>query len=307
MDRYEVSVAVLTYKPNKEKLLETLESIMMQKDIRLQIVIADDGSAEPLFEVAEQFFREKNFTDYIIVDNQVNRGTVYNVQSAVDCCTGTYVKLISPGDMLVGDHILRDWVDWVCASGASLSFSDALYYIPSENGKELVSQPTHPLDVSCYLKNHKKAIQRNYLIFNDLALGAATLCRQVLLKQYIDEIAGKVCYAEDHTYRLMIYDGVDVSYFPRSAVLYETSTGVSTSGNDFWRKKLQEDWDAATAILISRPDNSSLKHRLQLLYSLPQGIKGKLVKCLYFPDMVLFSTKKKFFPRKSPSNFSKSK
>ena len=300
MDRYEVSVAVLTYKPNKDKLLETLQSILMQKDVRLQIVIADDGSAETQFEAAEAFFKDNGFTDYMLVDNKVNRGTVYNVQSAVARCEGTYVKLISPGDLLSSQHILRRWVDKTSAAGADVSFSDAVYYVPGENEKQIISQPTHPLDVSCYLASKQNAIRYHYLILNDIVLGATTLCRQEIIKKYIDEIAGKVCYAEDHIYRLMVYDWANVYYFPEAAVLYETSTGISTSGNGFWQKKLQEDWNAATTLLLARcTGEDPLDRKLLRLNALPSGKAGKLLEYLYFPKMFFFNLKKRFSPRKS--------
>lgn len=306
MDRYEVSVAVLTYKPNKEKLLETLQSVLMQKDVRMQIVIADDGSAEPKFDVAEELFRESGFTDYVIVDNKENRGTVYNVQSAVQRCDGTYVKLISPGDLLADATTLRGWVDTIAADNAELSFSDVLYYVPDENGKTPVSRLAHPADVSCYRAHSPEKFRYHYLILKDLFLGAATLCRRETICKYVDEIAGKVCYAEDHIYRLMAYDGVRVSYFPQVAIIYETSTGISTSGNDFWQKKLQEDWDTADKLLFARcTGNTPFDRKLQRLADLPQSFGGKLMKYLFFPKMFFFHLKNKLSPRKSPLTLSK--
>lgn len=303
MDCFDVSVAVLTYKPNREKLLETLESILIQKNLRIQIVIADDGSAETQFAAAEQFLRDRNFHDYVLVDNKVNRGTVYNVQSAVDRCSGTYVKLISPGDLLSGKGVLRKWVDGMSAAGAGASVCEAIYYIPGENGKIPVARPTHPVNIGCYKNGNIDKARYNYLIMRDTFLGAATMCRRDVLKKYIDEIAGKVIYAEDFMFRLTSYDRVPVYYFPEPAVLYETTTGISTSGNDFWQKKLQEDFDAATGLLLSRcTGKDPLDRKLQRLHSLPEGKKGKVLKYLYFPRMIPFNGMKKFFPRKSPIN-----
>ena len=43
-----VSVLVITYNPKKEKLMQTLNSILLQKGIKFEIVIADDGKNNPL-------------------------------------------------------------------------------------------------------------------------------------------------------------------------------------------------------------------------------------------------------------------
>ena len=43
-DNVEVSVVVVTYNSIWDKLRQTLESILTQDDIRMQIIVADDGS-----------------------------------------------------------------------------------------------------------------------------------------------------------------------------------------------------------------------------------------------------------------------
>ena len=196
MDNYQVSVAVLTYNPNTEKLLDTLQSVLLQKDIAYQIVIADDGSAEPGFAAAEQFFAASGFTDYVFVRNEENRGTVFNVLSALEQCGGTYVKLISPGDLLGGESILAEWTGQLEHSGAAVSVSDAIYYTRQSGTIRPVVEKAHPQLISCYQNGDIEQARYQHLIHNDLFLGAATLCRRDVMLRYITEIAGKVIYAE---------------------------------------------------------------------------------------------------------------
>ena len=61
---YDVSALILTYNPNFEKLIYTLNSFMLQKNIKLQIVIADDGSNKDYFNEIRQYFKERDFGDY---------------------------------------------------------------------------------------------------------------------------------------------------------------------------------------------------------------------------------------------------
>lgn len=307
MDRYKVSVVVVTYNPDRQKLLDTLQSIVAQKNISFQIVIADDGSAEPEICASEQFFAECGFADYVIVRNEVNRGTVYNMVSAVAQCSGTYVKSISPGDLLSGETVLSQWVSATEAAEAAVSFCDAVYYVNENGQKEPVQRYANPQFTGCYKHNCKEAARYNYLILDDLFLGAALICRTDVIAKYLDEIAGKIIYAEDNIYRLMVYDRVPVYYFPQCGVLYETDSGISTSGSNFWHEKLMADWDCGTQLLIARctgqdPMDVLLKKR----WTLPTGgVKATIKKYLTFPKALYFRLHCKYFPRKSSPTFPK--
>lgn len=306
MENYKVSVAVLTYNPKTEKLLSTLRSILKQKNIRFQIVIADDGSAESGFSAAEQFFKENGFVDYVFVANEVNRGTVYNVYSAIERCDGTYIKLISPGDLLSNEDTLQRWIDAMETAGAALSCAEAVYYLPRAGVMEPVARKANPQYITCYLKNRVEEARYNYLVLGDLFLGAATICRKDVQKKYVEEILGKIIYAEDHMYRLMAYDRVSMHYFPECGVLYETTTGISTSGNEFWSEKLKEDWNAASSLLLKRSTGKDPVDRyLRRVLTLPEGkIKTKLLKYLTVPGMLLYSLRRRYVPRKSAARFS---
>lgn len=250
--QYKVSVVVVTYNPSKEKLLETLRSALLQRNIAVQIVIADDGSKTPCFEAAEALFAQHHFKDYVIVANPQNRGTVYNVLSGVECSTGEYIKIISPGDMLGGEDVLHDWIVSMEAAHGQVSFSDAVCYEQENGEKHLRIGKAHPRTVDCYLQKEAEQIRWNYLIFDDLMLGAAVICRREVQLSYLQEIAGKVVYAEDNAYRLMAYDGVSIHYFPENGIIYEWGTGISTSGNDVWKQRLAKDWNACTNLLLER-------------------------------------------------------
>lgn len=301
MKNYVVSVVVVTYNPIREKLLATLRSILRQTDISFEIVIADDGSAKPELEAAQQLFAQQNFTDYTLVVNPKNQGTVHNIASALEKCQGSFVKVISPGDMLTEPDLLSGWVKAMESAQADVSFCDAVYYIPEENAMTPVARFANPQRLSCYLKNKKAQCRYNYLILDDLFLGAAILCRTEVEKKYIGEILGKVTFAEDHIFRLMAYDKVPVCYYPHAGILYETSTGISTSGNDFWRNALQKDWDAANALLLGRcTGEDPIDKHINRLFTLPKsGLKAKLMKHLLLPGMLSYRLRCKLFPRKS--------
>lgn len=252
-ENYSVTVAVLTYHPDENKLLATLRSVLLQKNVAYQIVLADDGSEDPLTDKAQALFRQFGFEDYKLVHNPVNRGTVYNALSAVAAADGTYIKLISPGDMLSAEDALEKWVARMCSTNAHVSCCEALYYTQRGDAIQPVSRRAHPQDTRCYRRKNYEKARYHFLVFDDIFLGAATLCHTETLLAYLQQIAGKIVYGEDNVYRLMAYDRLSMDYFDYAAVVYEVGTGVSTSGSQAWNQRLQKDWDACKRLIFKRP------------------------------------------------------
>ena len=52
----EVSVLVLTYNSNLDKLIDTVKSVIDQRGVSLEIVISDDGSKVKHFDELKDFF-----------------------------------------------------------------------------------------------------------------------------------------------------------------------------------------------------------------------------------------------------------
>lgn len=248
-----VSVVVLTYNPQKDKLIRTLESILQQRDIDFQIVLADDGSKEKYYDVAKKLFEKYEFLNYKLVQNVVNKGTVKNCLSAVEVCNGEYIKLISPGDYFCNTDDLKNWVEFLTEKKAEWSFCDAFYYrFNCEGEAEILEVEAHPQNVKPYLKNNFKQCRWNYVILDDICLGAATICKNHIIREYLELISGKVFYAEDNIYRLMMAEGLKGIYYPKALIMYEIGDGVSTSQNDIWNKKLKRDWDVTSQMILER-------------------------------------------------------
>ena len=297
---FTVTVAVLTYNPDPDKLLATLRSIVLQDGIDFEIVIADDGSAKKCFDTIRVFFHDINFDAYQIVENPQNQGTVCNTLSAVENSRGKYIKLISPGDLLGGKNILQKWVATIEKRGAALSFADAVYYAPVEDHLQPVITNAHPRQIRCYVQGNMQKARYNYLICDDLFLGAATMCLRKTLLPYLQEICGKVIFAEDNIYRLMAYDQVPVCYFPENAIIYETGLGVSTSGNDIWKVRLRKDWDACSELLLQRCTGSDpIDKKMQYRLEPASGFVGKMKRHLRLPGLLNWKLSSKLYQRKT--------
>jgi len=264
MRKYKVAVCVVTYFPQIEKLMDTLKSIVKQRNIDFQIVISDDGSTENHFEEVKRYFNEVGFNDYELVALKENQGTVKNLEQAILVSNAEYIKDIGPGDCLSRDTILAEWVEYLEKSKRSWSFSDVCCYsLNEQNDRVFFPCYANPQMIKVYSKCNDIMCRWNYVVLDDIALGAAILCRRDLMQEYIQEISGKVKYAEDNIYRLMMFDGYVPAYFSEGAVLYEQGSGISTSGSKVWAKRLQIDWKMTDSIILSRLATEPIQKKMK--------------------------------------------
>lgn len=238
--KYDVSVLVLCYNPNIDKLFQTLYSIIRQKNISFEIIVADDGSKEKYFEKVEEWFTKEQFKDYTLVENQQNQGTVKNYLSALRKAQGEYIKAISPGDFLYNVDVLSGIYDFVKQQGYRLAFGKAGYY-SNENSKYKVYQKQNPNDLTVYRKKQKKKILRNYLFFQDYVLGANFLIETALATEYAEKISNIVVYAEDTSILPMLADGIVIGFYDEYLLWYEYGTGISSSSASKWEKIIYEE------------------------------------------------------------------
>ena len=282
---YDVSVLVATYHPSMEKLLVTLRSILIQRGVKVQIVITDDGSGDDLdIEEIRAFFRKNAFSDYEITQLEKNEGIVNNVLNGLKYCLGEFVKPISPGDYLYGENILTEWITGMRDHNCVVGFADDICYRYEGDELRPVSIQTHPQ------KNHdfyRNSWSYNYLIFDDPARGAATIVRADTLRKYLSGIKGKVVYAEENAYRLMAGAGERAFFLGKGAILYELGTGISTNGDSEWAKKIRDDWYAADEIMLSDDyiPNKALRDAFKLRTAAKRetgAVKGR-IKMLRIP------------------------
>ena len=296
----DVSVVVASYYPSWEKMKFTLDSILMQTGVNIQIIISDDGSDNNLFDEIQAYMQENNFDNYKLVGDGINHGTVVNIYNGICEVEGRYSKFISPGDALNGKETLGKWLKALEESGKRWSFCDAVYFRSVKDLNPIIAN-ANPQIINCYQRNDDRTCRWNYLVLNDLALGACTLGETDLLKECLSEIVGKVKYAEDNIYRLMMYRNIVPMYYAHNSVLYEYGTGVSTSANDKWTKLLLADSNETDKVMFSDENRDEIQEKIYRAYEkrkaeskiskLNLGVKGRL-------KIIL---KRNLFPRKTPS------
>ena len=290
---YEVTVAVMTYHPDLEKMKRTIKSALLQKDVSMEIIVADDGSLENYFNEVEAFFKEENFTDYKMLPQPENSGTVLNVYKALSNASGKYLKMISPGDYLNGENCLREWVDFMEEKDCKLSFSDMIAYKLNEDGSILQHQiPAKPSITEAYDTGDLESQREWILWMNDLLCGAALLADTDTLKKYVGLMTGKVKYAEDFSVRLAIADGIIMRHFSRPYVWYECDTGISSGASDKWTKIIDNDFIVQNEILL---ENKEIANKLSPRYRWTFKNYGKMPEKLYKICKILIDPMKGFY------------
>ena len=239
----DISVLVITYNPDLIKLKSTLFSILIQKNVNLEIIIADDGSKNNHFPEIEEYFRKNEFENFKLIGDENNQGTVKNVIKGMEKVRGRYVKLISPGDFLYNEKTLELIVEEIKKSEAIMYFGNSIYYSFEKNDLKFYNI-RNPRDIDVFIKNKKKKIKRNYLLRQDYILGASCVVQSKSFFKYLKKIENFVVYAEDCVYIYMIAEGIVPKYINENILWYEYGSGISTSKETLWNKKILADNEA---------------------------------------------------------------
>lgn len=298
----EISIIVVTYNSSWEKLKITINSILFQSGINYEIIFADDGSQIKWNEKIIQYIPD-NYV-YCFADSKTNVGTVSNIFNGIRLAKGDYIKVISPGDCFNGKFALKEWIDFMKKSDADLSFCDAIYYKSVNNIFKVLKTKASPRNVYLYhIKNNSSKIFIDYLLANDFILGAAVLLKRNVMLQYLEEINGKVKFAEDYMIRLMIYDNKKIYHINSAFIWYEYGDGISTNKNSEWALLLHKDFNAVNDIIKLRDNCTDKIHKNYknlLINRKYRWLPYKVKKLILFPAMLLYRIQMRFFFKKTP-------
>lgn len=241
---FDFSVVVLTYNPNKEKLLATLNSVIMQRGCSFEVIISDDGSQNFYEPEIHAFMGARGFADYRIIAQEKNRGTVKNLHGTVAVAKGRYIKPISPGDYLYDADTLCDVLAFMEEKQAKAVFGDMVYYSYEEELQ--VANRKTPCDDALYLPDnrkysHKKAL-KHQMIYADNISGAAAFYERSSFLANLEAIRGKVTYAEDSVLQLLAVQNMRLYKIPRYLVWYELGSGISTDPSKGFSDWLRKDF-----------------------------------------------------------------
>ena len=284
-----ISIIVLTYNAEWEKLSATLISIISQIKINPQIIIADDGSVNNHENNIISLFGHFDFSNYKMSLQSENRGTVDNLDRALKLCDGKYVKAISPGDYFYNEDSLFKWLTFMVENDSKISFGDAIFYYLDKKAIKTINYYSSPLCKDAYVTNDRSELFIRYLLGNDTILGAALAFEKHMLTYLLNKAKRKLKYAEDFIVRIAVFENIKIDYFNNPVIWYEYGTGISTSNIEKWNIRILNDYNSSNDIILHddiTPDYLSEKFKRFLSKTNRAGNINKIIKVLYFPSLI---------------------
>lgn len=295
-----ITILLVTYNSDWIKTRQTLFSIITQKNIDFELIIADDGSKNNNFTKIEEYLNHNSFTKYVLIGNEVNKGTVQNILSAIPNIKGEYLKLISPGDFLYDDTTLYNFYKLIERSSAKVFFGNACYY--SENNKNITLYKNNmPLNIKPFLDNNLKAIKRNYFITHDYILGCTFIVQSELFFYYLEKYLDNIIFAEDTVFIAMLSDNISFSFYNEPFIWYEYGSGISTNRNTKWSDILNKE---VLLVLHTLKDKGYYEKKGYLIFKnnlipnkLLRLIKNTKAYCPYIFIKILHKIESKIYKR----------
>ena len=299
--KYDVSVICLIYNSDYNKLLVTLNSILKQKNVSFEIIVADDGSTNDYSEKIRLFFENHNFFDFIITRSVVNRGTVKNFLNGIQKARGEFVKDISPGDYLYKADTLETIVRFMRQNNAQCAFGGAVYYSDKDGFRTYdIDNPSIDYIYNTDNEYDYNKVIRYQVLYSDFILGAKFIFKRELVIKGLEIIKDFVVLAEDIVMQLFAVQKCRIYRIPVFIIWYEYGSGISTSGNCSFGNKIYKD-NYNFRKYLTNNDDSFVFYRAYLEYSAHRKLYQKvLLRLIHLLDVNrrIFKIKKKLYDKK---------
>lgn len=133
-----VSVCIPTYN-GESHLRETLESVVKQTGVQLEIIIGDDLSSDASMTIAEAFAQRHPEHQWGLLHSEMRRGMAGNWNACLRAATGDFVKVIGQDDLLYSGALATQARALVDHPTASMVVSGC--EIVSGRGQRLFKRP----------------------------------------------------------------------------------------------------------------------------------------------------------------------
>lgn len=287
------SVVVLTYNNKLEQILLTLKSILEQKNIVCEIIIADDRSKQFYEKELEQFFLNNEFNNYTIIQQKKNVGTVKNLYTALEQCKGKYTKPIGAGDMLFNEETLFRMCNRMESEESVLGFGLVKRYL--KEGEIIETNITLiPNNLKIFLEKNRKEIYKTIIKYEQWIAGVALIYHTQKIKCLMQKMLDKIVYCEDMVAAFVLLEGYTITYIPVYVMWYETGSGLSSRQQNCYSERIIQDQISLYQMIETREKNIWLKIGKKIIHKVKRKRVRSLLKIIFQPGIIKIILQTKF-------------
>ncbi len=300
-----MSIIVCNFNAKLESILLTLSSCIYQEGVDFEIIYTDDASKNSYKDEITNFFKRHNFPNYKLVCHSSNQGTLKNLIDGIKEAQYTYVKCIGAGDLFYDNSSLKKAMNVFAFNSSDVVIAKSVYFF--DDGKQIKEfDLSNPIDSSPYKRGNQKKIQKRLVMNQDVILGASIFARRDYLYELYTKFVGKVKYTEDS---LIVYAsamGARVAYLDKYAVMYEYSTGISTSSKSQFQKIIADETESVYETIKAESSDKRIQKYLRIrqkVRSTKGKVSGMIKKFFLTPSQIKIKYKSKTL-KKEKADFS---
>lgn len=217
------SIIVLCYKPQMDKLKNTIISSIKQKNVSYEVIVVDDGSPFTYEkEIKEWVSKLNSDVQFKYVFSKVNQGTIRNYLNGIEIAEGKYIKPISPGDYFLNEYSLERYKKEF-DEGYDVIFADAAFYADDV----IVLNKQFPISNDIF---NEKKMKKHYCFYGEYFVGATISAKKDLIAEMMKEAAQVATFSEDlATMLFSFFNGASIKGIPEELMFYEYGYGISTT------------------------------------------------------------------------------
>lgn len=268
----DISIAILCYNPDLDKLKNTIVSCVKQKNITSEIIISDDGSKKQYKQELEDWAKS-NKINLIYNFLESNQGTIKNLISAVKLAKSDIINAISPGDYFSKEEALAKFIKKFNEENSDIVFSNCYFYF---NNK--IINYRLPFFKSTLGKKQKD----NICLLDDCFCAASIAFKKELVK-YLENVQDYVRLTEDLS---LVYQAVinnkKIGFIEENLMWYEYGSGCSCVNHN-----LDSDIDGLVEFLIKNYPEQSIVYKTKKRWEInkiPNKFKRQINLLFHFPN-----------------------
>ncbi|MBE5946148.1 MAG: glycosyltransferase family 2 protein [Lachnospiraceae bacterium] len=276
------SVIVLCYNSNKAAMEKTLDSIICQKGVDLEIVFADDASANDCLKEATDYLDSKGFAGYKVCAHKENVGTVKNISDALSYAEGKYLKCIGAGDMLFSEDTLAKVKKHLRDEKSAMCFGKMqAYYMEDDKVKFMTL--TVPQDIKAHIDGNVKRVKMNTIVHHGWIAGASMFYVTEVFKNYLQDIVGTVRYCEDLLQVNLLLAGERITCLNKAVMYYEYGSGISTNAGNGNSSRMKKDHDKYWKMMENDFRGNKLIKKGKVMHQLMyiEDLKKRLINIMF--------------------------